>query len=217
MPAASNAQLQPDKDAFSLANPVGAFLAPPVGAQVPEVVHLASPSPVADDLHVRDTIRAVRDRGGVLDGGRDARRQIAVANQASEQQKVVPFSQLAKDIAGDTLPDYSIIVPDLIHDAHNASPQSADQWLKKNIGPLLKSSYFHPGGDSVMFITFDNGDNDDQGQVFTAVVGQRVILGVTVNTPFRHENTLRTIMELLGLKTFPGASANAAPMNEFFQ
>ena len=140
-----------------------------------------------------------------------------VANQASEQQKVVPFSQLAKDIAGDTLPDYSIIVPDLIHDAHNASPQSADQWLKKNIGPLLKSSYFHPGGDSVMFITFDNGDNDDQGQVFTAVVGQRVILGVTVNTPFRHENTLRTIMELLGLKTFPGASANAAPMNEFFQ
>jgi hypothetical protein len=68
-----------------------------------------------------------------------------------------------------------------------------------------------------MFITFDNGDNDDQGQVFTAVVGQRVIPGVTVNTPFRHENTLRTIMELLGLKTFPGASANAAPMNEFFQ
>jgi len=140
-----------------------------------------------------------------------------VANHASEQQKVVPFSQLAKDIAGDNLPDYSIIVPDLIHDAHNASPQSADQWLKKNIGLLLKSSYFQPGGDSVMFITFDNGDNDDQGQVFTAVIGQRVIPGVKVNTPFHHENTLRTIMELLGLKTFPGASANAAPMNEFFQ
>jgi hypothetical protein len=63
VPAASNAQLQPDKGAFSLANPVGAFLAPPVGAQVPEVAHLASPSPVAGDLHARDTIRAARDRG----------------------------------------------------------------------------------------------------------------------------------------------------------
>jgi len=38
-----------------------------------------------------------------------------------------------------------------------------------------------------------------------------------VNTPFRHENTLRTIMELLGLKNYPGASATAAPMNEFFR
>jgi len=140
-----------------------------------------------------------------------------VANHASEQQKVVPFGQLAKDIAAGDLPDYAIIVPDLIHDAHNASPKAADQWLKKNIGPLIQSSYFQPGGDSVMFITFDNGDNDDQGQVFTAVIGQRVISGVKVNTAFRHENTLRTIMELLGLKTFPGASANAAPMNEFFQ
>jgi acid phosphatase len=140
-----------------------------------------------------------------------------VANHAAERQKVVPFAQLAKDIAAGDLPDYSIIIPDLVHDAHNASPKMADHWLKKNIGPLLKSSYFQPGGDSVMFITFDNGDNDDQGQVFTAVIGQRVIPGVQVNTFFRHENTLRTIMELLGLKKFPGASANADPMNEFFQ
>jgi hypothetical protein len=69
----------------------------------------------------------------------------------------------------------------------------------------------------VMFITFDNGENDEQGQVFTAVVGQRVIPGVRVNTPFKHESTLRTIMQLLGLKNYPGASAKAAPMNEFFK
>jgi hypothetical protein len=44
-----------------------------------------------------------------------------------------------------------------------------------------------------------------------------VIPGVKVSNPFRHENTLRTIMELLGLTQFPGASAKAAPMNEFFK
>jgi hypothetical protein len=40
---------------------------------------------------------------------------------------------------------------------------------------------------------------------------------VKVDTPFRHENTLRTMMELLGLTNFPNASATAAPMNEFFK
>jgi hypothetical protein len=93
----------------------------------------------------------------------------------------------------------------------------ADQWLGQNIAPLLKSSYFAPTGNSLLFITFDNGDGDAQGQVFTAVAGQAVIPGVQVSVPFRHENMLRTIMEKLGLSDFPGASATAAPMSQFFK
>jgi len=60
---ANNAQLQPDKGAFCPATPVEAFPEQLAGAQVREVAHLASPNPVADDLHARDTIRATRDRG----------------------------------------------------------------------------------------------------------------------------------------------------------
>ena len=97
------------------------------------------------------------------------------------------------------------------------SPAVADTWLQQNIGPLIASKHFKAGSNSVLFVTFDNGDGDAQGQVLTVVAGENVIPGVQVDTPFRHENTLRTIMELLGLKDFPGASANAAPMNEFFK
>ena len=140
-----------------------------------------------------------------------------VVDSAEQQQNIVPFTQFPVDLAVGNLPDYSIIVPNLKDDAHNGTPAMADQWLKTNIGPLLDSQYFQAGQNSVMFITFDNGYNDEQGQVFTAVVGQSVIPGVKVNTPFRHENTLRTIMQLLGLKNYPGASATAAPMNEFFK
>jgi len=139
-----------------------------------------------------------------------------VVNHPEQQQNVVAFTEFAKDLANDSLPDYSIIVPNLKHDAHDGSPAAADAWLKENIGPLVNSRLFQPGSNSVMFITFDNGDGDAQGQVLTAVVGDNVVRGVKVDTPFRHENTLRTIMELLGLKNFPGASATAAPMNEFF-
>jgi len=140
-----------------------------------------------------------------------------VAHSRQQQQNVVPFTQFSVDVAADNLPDYSIIIPNLADDAHNGTPEAADQWLKANIGPLLESQYFQSGKNNVLFITFDNGDDDEQGQVFTAVVGQSVIPGVRVNTPFRHENTLKTIMQLLGLKTYPGASATAAPMNEFFK
>lgn len=140
-----------------------------------------------------------------------------VVNNPKQLQNVIPFSQFAVDLAAKNLPAYSIIVPDLKHDAHSASAASADQWLKTNIGPLLNSPYFQAGGKTVMFITFDNGDGDAQGQVLMAVVGPSVVPGIKVSTPFEHQNTLRTMMELLGLKNFPGASASAAPMNEFFQ
>jgi hypothetical protein len=140
-----------------------------------------------------------------------------VANNPEQRENVVPFTQFSVDVAAGNLPDYSIIVPNLEDDAHNGTPQMADQWLKTNITPLLDSQYFQADQNSVMFITFDNGWHDEEGRVFTAVVGQRVIPGVRVNTPFKHENTLRTIMQLLGLKNYPGASATAAPMNEFFK
>jgi phosphatidylinositol-3-phosphatase len=140
-----------------------------------------------------------------------------VTNSPSQQQNMVPFTQFARDLASNNLPNYSIIVPNLQDDAHDGTPAMADAWLKQNIAGLLSSSYFQKGGTGVLFITFDNGDGDAQGQVLTAVIGPRVKPGVKVSTAFRHENTLRTIMELLGLKNFPGASATAVPMNEFFQ
>ena len=140
-----------------------------------------------------------------------------VMNDSAQQQNVVPFTQFAGDLASDNLPDYAVIVPDLQHDAHDGTPQMADQWLQQNIGPLVSSKYFQPGNTSVMFITFDNGNGDAQGQVLTVVAGQSVIPGIKVSAPFRHENTLRTIMEQLGLTQYPGASSSVAPMNQFFQ
>ena len=140
-----------------------------------------------------------------------------VAYQPAKQKQMVPFTQFAKDLAARKLPNYSLIIPNLLHDAHDGTMGMADQWLKRNLGPVLKSAYFAPGSHGVMFITFDNGDGDHQAQVFTGVIGARVVRGAKVSKMFRHENTLRTMMELLGLKHFPGESARAAPMYEFFK
>jgi phosphatidylinositol-3-phosphatase len=140
-----------------------------------------------------------------------------VVDSPRQQKKMVPFPEFAQDLAANRLPNYSIIIPNLLHDAHNGTMAMADRWLKQNIGPVLSSRYFSPGSNGVMFITFDNGNGDNQGQVLTAVVGADVISGVKVGELFHHENTLRTVMELLGCKHFPGASKKVQPMTEFFK
>ncbi len=140
-----------------------------------------------------------------------------VANHPSKQENMVPFTEFAKDLADRKLPGYSLIIPNLMHDAHNGTLAMADAWLKQYIRPVLDSPYFKPGGSAVMFVTFDNGNGDQQGQVFTAVIGPNVIRGIKVDKEFHHQSTLRTMMELLGFKQFPGAAATAAPMNEFFK
>jgi phospholipase C len=140
-----------------------------------------------------------------------------VAYDRADQLRIVPFTQLATDVANLNLPNYSVIIPNLLHDAHNGTMAMADAWLKQHISSLLNSPYFNPGSNGAMFITFDDANGDRQGRIFTAVIGANVIPGIKVNTTFRHENTLRTIMELLGLKNFPGASRSAAPMRAFFK
>jgi acid phosphatase len=139
-----------------------------------------------------------------------------IINSTSAQQHMVPFTQFATDLANNTLPQYSIIVPNLLDDAHDGSPAAADAWLSSNVAPVLNQSYFKSGGDGILIITFDNGDADVPGQVYTAVIGPKVRPGFTSGVSYKHENALRTILDALQISTHPGASAGASPMSDFF-
>jgi Bacterial Ig domain len=48
------------------------------------------------------------------------------------------------------------------------------------------------------------------------VIGPKVKPNTVSNTFYKHENTLRTILDALGITNHPGASANASPMTDFF-
>lgn len=152
-----------------------------------------------------------------------------IINSKTEQLKMVPFTQLATDIANNALPNYAFITPNLVNDAHNQvgttdSLKTADDWLKANIQSLLNSAPFQPGGDGVLFITFDECDGAGSGLcggnselVYTAVIGPNVKPGSVSAVSYRHENTLRTAMMLLGLPSpYPGAAATATPMYDLF-
>lgn len=136
------------------------------------------------------------------------------------QQNMVPFTQFATDIAGGKLPEYSIIVPDVNHDAHNGTLQVADTWLQSNVAPVLKQPYFQAGGDGIMIVTFDECDGAVGAcpeQIYTAVIGPHVKPHFQSSLLYKHESALRTILDALGVTVYPGASAKAPDMSDFFQ
>jgi acid phosphatase len=151
-----------------------------------------------------------------------------VRNNPSEAKNLVPFSQLAVDISNNTLPDYAFIVPNMLNDAHSCPPTgscnelaTADQWLKKNIDPLIKSPELSAPGGGLVIITFDEADQTDKanggGHVSWVITGPDVKRGYVSHTFYQQENTLRFMAEEIGLKSFPGKAADVSGMQEFLK
>ncbi len=148
----------------------------------------------------------------------------------------VSTSVMAKDIANGTLPNFAFITPDGDHDMHNCGTDlgacfwTADQWLKYNIGPLLATAPFQPGGDGLLIIWTDEADlNTDNrcsatvltgcgGHIVVAMYGPQVKAGYKSVTTYHHPSVLKTMLEALGeTSTFPAAAQTAPDMREFFK
>lgn len=154
-----------------------------------------------------------------------------LSNVDGSAGKIVDLSQLAVDLANAKLPRFIIIVPDGAHDAHDCplgmsscteaqQLAAADQFLSETLNPILSRPDFQPGGTGLIFVTFDEcGGGTDAGcgaAVYAAILGPRVKPHTVSNIPYRHENALRTILDSLGLHNYPGATATAADMTDFF-
>ncbi len=140
-----------------------------------------------------------------------------VVNDATQVNRLVPFTQFATDLANGALPTFSNIVPNLCNDAHDCSLATADTWLKNNIDPLIKSATFQQ--DGLLIIVFDEsgGDNTNGGgRVAWVAVSPKSKLGYQSAVLYQHQSTLRLILHGLGVTAFPGAAATAPDMSEFF-
>jgi len=145
-------------------------------------------------------------------------------------------TQMAKDITNGTLPNFAFITPDGDHDMHNcpnglnACLQTADNWLKANIAPLLATAPFQPGGDGLLIIWSDEADlsTDNRcsatvltgcgGHIVVAMIGPQIKAGYKSVTTYHHPSVLKTMLEALGTTSnFPSAANTAPDMREFFK
>jgi phosphatidylinositol-3-phosphatase len=152
-------------------------------------------------------------------------------NTKGSAGKIVDLSHLTTDLNNEALPRFAIIVPDGNHDAHDCPVgmsscttgqrlAAADDFLRDTLGPILATPDFQPGGDGLAIVTFDEcggGTNAGCGaSVYTAVIGPKVTTHAVSATPYKHENTLRTMLDALGVRSYPGAAATVPDMSDFF-
>lgn len=148
-----------------------------------------------------------------------------VRGNQTQMNNLVPFTQLATDIATHALPNYGFIVPNINDDAHNGTLAQADTWLANNIPQLLNSPDFNTPGGGLLIITFDEAETSDNnfggGHVVWIAIGPDVRKAYPpAKSKFRvqlyqHESTLRFMMQLLGVTSYPGNAATAPDMTEF--
>jgi phospholipase C len=134
----------------------------------------------------------------------------SVASNRSRRARIVGLPQLASDVRTNTLPTFSLVVPDLCNDMHNCSVRTGDTWLKQQIVPLLSSPALFGG---VVFVVFDEGPSDlgGGGRVAALALGPLVKRGGHATAPTSHYGLLKTIEKGLKLP-FLGASRGARPI-----
>jgi phosphatidylinositol-3-phosphatase len=138
----------------------------------------------------------------------------------------VPYPQLASDLAGNTLPAFSFITPNLIDDMHDGTIPDGDTWLANNLPTILNSSAYQSGSTAV-FITWDEGTGGKSGEdcaanttdeschVATIVISPSTPAGSTSGTLFNHYSLLATTEQLLGLPALGLAASNPTMTSAF--
>ena len=152
-----------------------------------------------------------------------------VLGSSAEAANLVPFTHLSSDLSAGALPNFAFIAPNAEHDAHDCPTggsvcldsdklTAADNWLKANIDPLIKSPAL---ANSVFIIVFDESLDVDLvnggGKVAMVMAGSHVKTGFKSTMFYQHQSTLRLVMDLLRVSDHPGNSATAPTMQEFFQ
>jgi phosphatidylinositol-3-phosphatase len=140
-----------------------------------------------------------------------------VENSATQRQNIVPFTQFAADLAGNTLPNYSFITPNGCHDAHDCALSVADNWLATKIDPLIKNVTFQT--DGLLIILFDESGSDNTnggGRVAAVLISPFSKHGFKSTTQYQHQSVVRLMLEGLGVTGVPAPASSAPKMWEFF-
>ncbi|HZD88049.1 MAG TPA: alkaline phosphatase family protein, partial [Gaiellaceae bacterium] len=133
-----------------------------------------------------------------------------VVDSRRRRDRVVPFTQLAHDLAAHRLPDFSLVIPNLCDDMHDCSVAVGDAWLKAHVVPLLRSPQLAGG---VVFVVFDEGTTNagGGGHVEALALGPAVRRGSVFARHTDHYGLLRTIEDAWGLPRL-GLSRRATPI-----
>jgi phosphatidylinositol-3-phosphatase len=134
---------------------------------------------------------------------------------------VRPYTELATDLASNTVTRYNFITPNLCDDMHGNTGcpggsliTQGDTWLSNNIPIIMNSQAYSNNG--VIFVTWDEGEGGD-GPIGMIVISSLAKGGGYSNTVhYTHSSTLRTMEEIFNVGPLLGDAANATDLSDLF-
>ncbi|MGI0032623.1 MAG: alkaline phosphatase family protein [Nitrososphaeraceae archaeon] len=141
-------------------------------------------------------------------------------------KNTVGLDEFYKDLSNQTLPNYSFIVPNNIHNTHDSTVTEGDHWLSEFVPKIINSVTFN---NTALFIVYDEGKKHDEsgfGSGTYAVNGGRLPLllvspfankGFVSSHEYTHYNLLTTVEKILNLGNLGKGDATAKPMKDLFR
>ena len=150
---------------------------------------------------------------------------ITTGPAASCTQNVRPYTELAADLAANSVARYNFITPNVCDDMHDDksnnstcastdSVRDGDTWLSTEVPKIQASAAYKNGG--AIFITWDEGEGDDGpiGMIVLSPLAKGA--AYSSSTHYSHSSTLRTMQTIFGLSPFLGDAANATDLRDLF-
>jgi phosphatidylinositol-3-phosphatase len=109
----------------------------------------------------------------------------------------------------DALPSFSFVTPNICNDMHSCPVATGDRWLQGFVQSLVAGASYR-AGDTVLFITFDEGEGSSN-RVATVVVAPSTRPGTVSAVRFDHYSLLATSEKLLQLPRLRAAADMARP------
>jgi acid phosphatase len=138
-------------------------------------------------------------------------------NRARCIAHVVPFPALQGDLASPaTTPDYALIVPDNCHNTHDCPISTGDKWLARNIPPVLNSPAC-TRERCLVVLTWDEDNGGEGNHVLTVFAGSAARTSTVSSVGYDHFDLLRTIEDVLGVRTQTANDASASAMRDLLR
>jgi acid phosphatase len=120
---------------------------------------------------------------------------------------------LHRDVTAGRLPTFSMLIPDLCHDAHDCRLATADSWLKAWLVQIKAGPDFRAGRLAVV-VTFDEDEHASGNQVLTVVI-HPARRGVLVTRRLTHYSLSATPSRQVGAAPLRGAAGTPSFLAAF--
>lgn len=138
-----------------------------------------------------------------------------VQTDPSKCANVQDASNFKNDFEAETLPTYSLYIPNLKNDGHDTNVSYGDKWLRENFGPIFTSPKLPE--DLLIVITFDEGSRISDNRIYTLFLGGKVKKNFSTGISYDHYSLLRTIEEELSIGSLGRYDATAHPITDIWQ